>query len=59
MADHPAPGSPVFSADAGPWDWANEVACACLGRVWSPGGTPVPAAVLGGPRFNDEVDRQP
>lgn len=58
MADQPALGTGIFSATAGPWDWACEVACACCGLVWSPGGAPVPEAVLGGPRFNDEAGRQ-
>ena len=59
MAAAPALGSPVFSATGGPWDWACEVACACCGLVWHPDGAPVPAAVLGGPCFNDEAGRQP
>jgi hypothetical protein len=59
MAGDPAVGSPVFSATGGPWDWACEVACACCGLVWSAAGAPVPAAVLGGPGFNQEAGRQP
>ena len=58
MAGGPALGTPVFCATGGPWDWASEVACACCGLVWSPGGAPVPAGILGGPRFNDEGGRQ-
>jgi len=58
MAEHPALGSPLFCAGAGPWDWICEVACACCGLVWSSTGTPVPAALLGGPGFNDEAGRQ-
>ena len=58
MAGGPALGTPVFCATGGPWDWASEVACACCGLVWAPGGAPVPAAVLGGTRFNDEAGRQ-
>jgi hypothetical protein len=59
MAGHPAPGTPLSSATGGPWDWACEVASACCGLIWSPDGAPVPAEILGGPRFNDEAGRQP
>ena len=58
MALDPPVGTALFSATGGPWDWACEVAGACCGLVWSPAGAPVPAELLGGPRFNDEAGRQ-
>jgi len=58
MALEPPVGARVFSGTGGPWDWACEVACACCGLVWEPGGTAVDPAILGGPRFNDEGGRQ-
>jgi len=58
MAGAPAVGTPVICVTGGPWDWAAEVACACCGLVWSPGGAPVPAGILGGPLFNHEDGRQ-
>jgi hypothetical protein len=59
MADPPAPGAAFFAASGGPWDWACEVACACCGLLWSPGGALADPALLGGPRFNHEAGRQP
>jgi hypothetical protein len=58
MAAAPPLGATFFSRTGTPWDWACEVACACCGLVWSPGGAPIPAAVLGGAGFNDEAGRQ-
>jgi hypothetical protein len=58
MAGEPPMGTRIFSATGSPWDWACEVACACCGLVWAPEGAPVPAEVLGGPRFNDDGGRQ-
>lgn len=50
--------APVFASTGGPWDWAAEVAAACCGLRWDPAAAPIPAAILGGPRFNDELGRQ-
>jgi hypothetical protein len=58
MAAAPTLGTPFHSRQGGPWDWACEVACACCGLRWDPAGSPVDAALLGGPRFNDEGGRQ-
>jgi hypothetical protein len=49
----------VFSATGTPWDWMVELAAAASGLAWDPAGPPVPSAVLGGPRFNDEGGRGP
>jgi hypothetical protein len=59
LAEPRAPGAPVHAATGGPWDWGAEVAAACAGLAWEPGGDPVPPEVLGGPRFNDEQGRGP
>lgn len=58
MASGAAVGSAWTGAAGGPWDWVAEVACACCGLAWNPGGTPVPAGILGGPEFNSEAGRQ-
>jgi len=58
MAGEPTLGAAFICATGGPWDWACEVACGCCGLLWSAAGAPVPAEVLGGPRFNAEAGRQ-
>jgi len=62
MAGSPPPGAPFRCSPspgtAGAWAWAAEVACACCGLSWDPGGAEVEPGILGGPRFNDERGRQ-
>lgn len=51
---------PLLSCTTGtPWDWAAELAVAAAGLQWNPTAPPVPAAILGGSRFNDEAGRGP
>lgn len=57
-ADLPV-GTPLQAATGGPWDWACEAAAACCGLRWDPAGAAVDAAILGGPRFNDDAGRGP
>jgi hypothetical protein len=59
LATPRVPGSAVFHPGSGPWGWAAEVAAACCGLRWEPGGAEVGEAILGGPRFNDEEGRGP
>lgn len=59
LATPRAPGSAVFLPGAGAWVWAAEVAAACCGLRWEPGGGPIDPGILGGPRFNDEEGRGP
>ena len=51
---------PALSSQTGtPWDWLAELAAAAAGIPWAPAGQPLPMAILGGPRFNDEAGRGP
>lgn len=59
MATEPPPGSAIFCATGGPWDWASELAAACCGLSWGEAGQPIAPEILGGPRFNDENGRGP
>jgi hypothetical protein len=57
LAGEPAPAR--FSTMGTAWDWIAELAVAASGLAWDAAGEAVPAAVLGGPRFNDEGGRGP
>ena len=57
MAGAPPPSS-VFSCTGTAWDWAAEVAAACAGIRWDPSAPDLDAAILGGPRFNDDHGRR-
>lgn len=53
------PPTAICSATGTPWDWVAELAAAASGLPWHPSGQPLPPAILGGPRFNDEAGRGP
>ena len=58
LAARPLPPS-LHASGHGPWDWAAEVAVACCGGVWDPGGEAIPDEILGGAQFNAEEGRGP
>lgn len=57
LAEEPPPDA-WHAATGTAWDWAAEVAAAASGLRWEPTGAPVPAAVLGGARFQAEAGRE-
>lgn len=49
----------TFATGHGPWDWLAELGAAVAGLRWDPAAPPLPAEILGGPRFNDDRGRGP
>lgn len=47
----------ICAATGTAWDWAAELATAASGLAWDPAGRPLPAEILGGPRFHLEAGR--